>query len=62
MGSSEPVTPVPLKAQVTEGSEDQTIPQVRDSRKLKLDLMGFYYWVPLSNSFESKREGLGWGC
>ena len=29
MGSPEPVTPFPLKGRVTEGSENQTIPQVR---------------------------------
>ena len=30
VGSSEPVTPVPIKGWVTEGSVDQTIPQVRE--------------------------------
>ena len=38
MGSSEPVTPVPLKGRVTEGSE---IKQFHKSGKLKLDLMEF---------------------
>ena len=30
VGSLEPVTPFPLKGQVTEGSEDPTIPQVQE--------------------------------
>ena len=30
VGSFEPVTPFPLKGWVTEGSEDPTIPQVRE--------------------------------
>ena len=30
MGSPKPVTPFPLKDWVTEGSEDTTIPQVRE--------------------------------
>ena len=31
VGSLEPLTPFPLKGWVTEGSEDPTIPQVREA-------------------------------
>ena len=47
--SLEPVTPVPLKGWVTEGSGDQTIPQVREVevRSNSVSIMGYSLVVPL---------------